>query len=51
MNFIRTKLKFLMWFVAIAFVAGLFFVGGRAVGQNWLTNIMPLWLLVQREDR
>jgi len=47
MNFIRTKLKFLMWFVAIAFVAGLFFVGGRAVGQNWLTNIMPLWLLVQ----
>ena len=46
MNFIRQKLKFLMWFVAAFFVGGLFFVGGRTIGQNWLVNIMPVSLLV-----
>jgi peptidyl-prolyl cis-trans isomerase D len=46
MNFFRQKLKFLMWFVAISFVGGLFLVGGRSIGQNWLINIMPVWLLV-----
>ena len=46
MNFLRQKLKFLMWFVAVFFVGGLFFVGGRSIGQNWLANIMPVWLLV-----
>lgn len=47
MNFLRTKLRFLIWFVAIIFASGLFLMGGRAIGQNWITNIMPLWLLVQ----
>ena len=46
MNFIRLKLKFLMWFVAIAFVGGLFFVGGKSLGTVWLANVMPVWLLV-----
>ena len=46
MNFIRQKLKFLMWFVAIAFVGGLFLAGGRSVARNWLVNIMPVSLLV-----
>ena len=32
MNFIREKLKWGMWVIAIAFVGGLFFVGGRSVG-------------------
>lgn len=45
MNFIRQKLKFLMWFVAIFFVGGLFFVGGRSVGLNWLVNVMPVGML------
>ena len=47
MNFIRRKLKFLMWVVAVAFVGGLFFVGGRSLGPTWLANIMPVWLLVK----
>jgi peptidyl-prolyl cis-trans isomerase D len=45
MNFIRQRLKFLMWFVAIFFVGGLFFVGGRSVGLNWLVNVMPVGML------
>jgi len=39
MNFIRQKLKFLMWVVAISFV------GGRSFGINWLVNIMPIGML------
>jgi len=46
MNFIRSKLKFLMWVVAIVFVGGLFFIGGRRVGPSWLASILPTRLLV-----
>jgi len=46
MEFIRRKLRFLMWFVAISFVGGLFFIGGRTIGQNWLVNVLPVSLLV-----
>ena len=46
MNFIRKRLKFLMWVVAIGFVGGLFFIGGRRVGPSWLAAIMPARLLV-----
>ncbi|MBD3183369.1 hypothetical protein GF312_13815 [Candidatus Poribacteria bacterium] len=46
MNFIRQKLKFLMWFVAIFFVAGLFFVGGRTIGFEWIVKSLPVSLLV-----
>ncbi len=45
MNFIRQRLKFLMWFVAIFFVGGLFFVGGRTIGLNWFVNVMPVGML------
>ena len=46
MDFIRRKLRFLMWVVAIAFIGGLFLVGGRSIGQNWLINVMPISFLV-----
>jgi len=46
MDFIRRRLKFLMWVVAASFVGGLFFIGGRTIGQNWLANILPMPLLV-----
>lgn len=46
MNFIRSKLKFLMWIVAIGFVGGLFFIGGKRVGPAWLAPLMPTRLLV-----
>jgi peptidyl-prolyl cis-trans isomerase D len=45
MNFVRSKLKFLMWVVAIAFVGGLFFIGGKSVGPSWLSVILPTRLL------
>ncbi|MBM3210947.1 hypothetical protein FJZ33_01920 [Candidatus Poribacteria bacterium] len=45
MNFIRKKLKFLMWFVSGAFVIGLFF-GAGTLGRSWFVNILPSWLLV-----
>jgi len=45
MNFIRRKLKFLMWVVAIGFVGGLFFIGGRKVGPSWLAVILPTRIL------
>lgn len=46
MNFIRRKLKFLMWVVAIVFVGGLFFIGGRRVGPSWLATILPTRMIV-----
>jgi len=46
MNFIRSRLKFLMWIVAIVFVGGLFFIGGRRVGPSWLASILPTRILV-----
>jgi hypothetical protein len=45
MNFIRLKLKFLMWIVAIGFVGGLFFIGGKKVGPSWLAMILPTSIL------
>jgi len=45
MGFIRDKLKFLMWIVAIGFVGGLFFIGGKRVGPSWLAAIMPTRIL------
>lgn len=47
MNFIRQRLRFVMWLVAIAFVSGLFLVGGRSVGPTWLAHILPVSLLVK----
>lgn len=47
MNFIRQRLRFVMWLVAIAFVGGLFLVGGRSVGPTWLAHILPVSLLVK----
>ena len=47
MNFLRQRLKFLMWFVAITFVGGLFLVGGRSVGPTWLAHILPVSILVK----
>lgn len=45
MNFIRRRLKFLMWVVAIGFVGGLFFIGGRRFGPSWIASILPASLL------
>ena len=45
MKFIRLKLKFLMWIVAIGFVGGLFFIGGKKVGPSWLAVILPTRIL------
>ena len=45
MNFIRSKLKVLMWVVAGLFVVSLF-AGGGYMGRNWFINILPTWLLV-----
>jgi peptidyl-prolyl cis-trans isomerase D len=45
LNFIRMKLKFLMWVVSAAFILGLFF-GAGTLGRSWLVNILPTWLLV-----
>lgn len=44
MEFIRKRLKFLMWFVSGAFVVGLFISGGT-LGRSWLANVLPAWLL------
>jgi len=46
MNFIRNRLKFLMWVVALGFVGGLFFIGGRRFGPSWLASILPASILV-----
>ena len=45
MKFIRLKLKSLMWVVAIGFVGGLFFIGGKQVGPSWLAAILPTRIL------
>lgn len=45
MNFIRRRLKFLMWVVALGFVGGLFFIGGRRLGPSWIASILPASLL------
>lgn len=47
MNFIRQRLRFVMWLVAIAFVGGLFLVGGKSVGPTWLAHILPVSMLVK----
>jgi len=35
-----------MWVVAIGFVGGLFFIGGKRVGPAWLAPLLPTRLLV-----
>jgi peptidyl-prolyl cis-trans isomerase D len=45
MKFIRLKLKSLMWVVAIGFVGGLFFIGGKQVGPSWLAAVLPTRIL------
>jgi len=47
MNFIRQRLRFVMWLVAIAFVGGLFLVGGKSIGPTWLAHILPVSVLVR----
>lgn len=47
MNFIRQRLRFVMWIVAIAFVGGLFLVGGKSIGPTWLANVLPSSMLVK----